>query len=237
MIAFAQINLPFYHSIRSKLALIPNSSAISRYEVVVRQASIQEAVDNRRSIFQKRVFRIGFYTNNLNDFNKNFRECISSVIAFSVNYPGLETEVIIVGELSVDLVDLHTFVPNCPASLTVKRLGFLSTSDMAHLFFSYIDVFMTVSHYETFSQISSESLAFGVPVITFDDIGPADYVLNYETGLVVDRRIPNSVLRALEVFVHSPALQDRSLVRRIHSSSSEQQPNSIYSYLRLVECL
>ena len=138
--------------------------------------------------------RVGFYSTSAADCNKNLNQCLTSVITFLERNHNYTAEIVLVGESHVDgdlLANHH--VTSLP--LSMKRMGKISQQDMGDLFFPAIDVFMCLSHFETFSQISFECLTYGIPVLTYDDIGPADYVVHLKTGFVLDRSKPMHLLR------------------------------------------
>lgn len=162
-----------------------------------------------------RILRIGFYTHSLKDYNKNFAECYRSVRNFINQYKNISVQIVVIGEGKSSL-RIPLYLDNMPLNLTVLRLGYLNQSDLDLLFFASIDIFMCVSYFETFSQLSFECLNRGIPVITYSDIGPSDFVIDSRTGFSVDRTLNDGLTRALHLFHQSSSLMDRTLVREVH---------------------
>lgn len=73
-------------------------------------------------------------------------------------------------------------------------------------FYGSLDVFALPSHQEGFGIVGSEALACGVPVISTRCGGPADYVIEGETGFLVDKT-PESMAKALRAIITDRTLR------------------------------
>jgi glycosyltransferase involved in cell wall biosynthesis len=59
------------------------------------------------------------------------------------------------------------------------------------------DLCLVTSRYETFSQVTLESILCGTPVIAFNNTGPNDIIVNEKTGLLIDFLDEHSYLNAV----------------------------------------
>lgn len=98
----------------------------------------------------------------------------------------------------------------------VTMLGFVPDDSVGDLY-DWADIFVhphshvgVGSDFEGFGIAIADAMAHGCMVVSGRDGGPADFVLDGETGLLVDGNDVSSVARALE-----RALSDESLRRRV----------------------
>ena len=99
----------------------------------------------------------------------------------------------------------HSY-PNAP----IEYLGFLSTTDMQHQLRQCKALLMTPRWVEAFGNVAIEALACGVPVIAYRRGGPAEIVIDGETGFLVE---PDSVKGLVNAIAHLPKI-NRSTCRQ-----------------------
>lgn len=63
-----------------------------------------------------------------------------------------------------------------------KHLGFISSLDILSIIYSAADVFVMPSLFEAFGQVSLEAMSCGVPVVSFNNGGASDTVIDGVTG-------------------------------------------------------
>jgi len=170
---------------------------------------------------QNNLLRIGFYIRDVNDLNKNLYDLLAAL--GTIDSP-LEFKIIIVGEsersLALSLEDLPVYAGIEPVVFeSVSRIGYIPPAKIRSGFFSGIDCFAVVSQLETYSLISYEALLAGVPVVTYNDIGPADFVIDQVCGLVIPRSI-SSLASALYSIRASSRLMTRAFVAAQFLNSS-----------------
>ncbi len=89
------------------------------------------------------------------------------------------------------------------------RVRFHPFADDPRFAFRACDVFVLASHSETFGMVLMEALALGVPSIATDRGGVPEIITDGENGLLVPRRDPGAIARALVRLYRSPELRDR----------------------------
>ncbi|BBO18595.1 conserved hypothetical protein [Candidatus Brocadia pituitae] len=97
-----------------------------------------------------------------------------------------------------------------------KKLGLLKRSvffygyvpnNELYKYFSYANFFVLNSNYETFSVVSAEALAHGVPVVTTKCGGPEGFI-NKEVGVLVERQNEESLTRGIEYVIDNSGTYD-----------------------------
>ena len=184
---------------------------------------------------QNDLLRVGFYLRDANDLNKNLYDLLSAL--GTIGSPS-EFQIIIVGEsprsLALSLEELPVYAGIDPVIFkSVSRIGYVPPVQIRSSFFSCIDCFAVVSLLETYSLISYESLLAGVPVVTYDDIGPADFVIDQKCGLVIPRSI-SSLAAALYSIRVRPSLMPRAFVAT-HFLNSTLQSDPLESHMGIYE--
>ena len=94
--------------------------------------------------------------------------------------------------------------------------GYQFGIELAKIYAS-LDIFVHPGPHETFCQSVQEALASGVPCIVPKTGGPAELVINGETGFIIDTGNPESLLGSLNRFV----------LRRDRTSMSEAARDSV----------
>lgn len=67
-------------------------------------------------------------------------------------------------------------------NIEIKLLGFISSKDKLRQAYSAADLTVIPSLYETFNQVTLESMACGTPSLAWDNSGPRDIIEHKETG-------------------------------------------------------
>lgn len=110
------------------------------------------------------------------------------------------------------------------AATRVEFLGYVSEEHLQSLYGS-CDLFVAPSRYESFGLIFLEAMNHGRPVIGCDAGGPAEIIVDGETGLLVPPEDPRSLAKALDTMLCSAELRrdmgvaarKRFLARYTHS--------------------
>jgi len=97
--------------------------------------------------------------------------------------------------------------------------GYQSGTDLAKIYAS-LDIFVHPGPHETFCQSVQEALASGVPCIVPKTGGPAELVINGETGFIIDTSNPESLLNTLVRFA---ARNDRNEMSKSARESVSQR--------------
>ncbi len=92
----------------------------------------------------------------------------------------------------------------------LEYCGFLATDDLQAAIGRCTAVVMTPKWVEAFGNVAIEAMATGVPVITYDRGGPAEIVVDGETGFVV----PADDVDALAAAVERIGTIDRIMCRQ-----------------------
>lgn len=86
---------------------------------------------------------------------------------------------------------LLTFGNKSDASIysgdAVKHLGYISSFEILSIVYSAADVFVMPSLYEAFGQVALEAMSCGIPVISFDNGGADDMVIDGVTGFIAEK--------------------------------------------------
>ncbi|MEO7773737.1 MAG: glycosyltransferase family 4 protein [Steroidobacteraceae bacterium] len=83
------------------------------------------------------------------------------------------------------------------------------TDEQKYAALSLADVFVSASQHEGFGLVFLEAMAFGLPVICYDEGGQTDFLASGETGFVVKLNDTDAFTRALRELADTPALRDR----------------------------
>lgn len=92
--------------------------------------------------------------------------------------------------------------PNSP--LPTRFVGHLHDDAALCLLYSACDVFVTPSPQESFSLVTLEALACGLPVVAFDGTGPTDLIDHKETGYLAHPRDPEDLARGIDWILENP---------------------------------
>lgn len=124
---------------------------------------------------------------------------------YVLTYFGKETEFSIIEIIAGRGVKIKAFgskVPFIPKSLlknpNVEFLGRVSTSELVELYSNSLYTLFPFTH-EPFGYIPLESMACGTPVLTYKKQGPSEYVIDGETGWLMNNR-GQLIKKAVEIW-------------------------------------
>lgn len=92
-------------------------------------------------------------------------------------------------------------------------------------------VFVSASHYESFSLPILEAMACGCPVITTDNEGASELVENYKNGLFVEVQNPLDIASKIEKLIEFPDLRDSLINNGLITSDMYSWDNSLKKLL------
>jgi glycosyltransferase involved in cell wall biosynthesis len=115
------------------------------------------------------------------------------------------------------------------------HIGKLFDSQTLALVYSAADVVVVPSRQESFSMVSSESIACGTPVVAFDATGPRDIIDHMENGYLAKsydyKDFATGILWVLEDDVRWKLLSEKARLKALNSFSCEvvgKQHNDLY---------
>lgn len=88
--------------------------------------------------------------------------------------------------------------------LTIEELGEVDRAEMVS-FYSRLDCFVNLSHFENLSTTNIEAHASGTPVICYDVGGNSETLKNGSTGYLVEDRSVDGVLNAINRLILAPS--------------------------------
>jgi glycosyltransferase involved in cell wall biosynthesis len=103
---------------------------------------------------------------------------------------------------------------NSPAKEHVRILGTLSHMPT---FYSAIDCFVLVSRFEAFGYVYIEAMSCKRPVIACKVLGPAEIVVQGETGLFAEMSDPNHLAERMRTYLKNPELLE------LHGNAARQR--------------
>jgi glycosyltransferase involved in cell wall biosynthesis len=68
----------------------------------------------------------------------------------------------------------------------IMNVGFVESSDSLRVLYNAADVFLSPSIAEAFGKTFAEAQSCGLPVVCFDNTGPADIILHRKTGYIAE---------------------------------------------------
>ena len=93
--------------------------------------------------------------------------------------------------------------------------------------YTIADISIVPSRYETFSQVTLESIQLGTPVIAFDLTGPKDIIKNGESGFLVSsfnlEQFATTVINNLNYKFNN----EEKMIELALKTSNEFSPNNI----------
>lgn len=137
------------------------------------------------------------------------RKGIADVVAALGHLPS--TELVVAGgpaahrlERDVEARQLAALARRMGVAERVRLVGRLDRSSVAALMRSS-DALVTVPWYEPFGMVALEAMACGLPVIASNVGGLVDSVVDGATGLLVEPRSPDQLVRAVRLLMEDPA--------------------------------
>jgi glycosyltransferase involved in cell wall biosynthesis len=89
------------------------------------------------------------------------------------------------------------------------RLGFLGWVEHSELLLAASDVVVVSSRFESFGMVGVEAMACSVPVVSIDRGGPAETVVDGETGFLVPPERPDAIADRVLRLLRDPELRQR----------------------------
>jgi len=111
-------------------------------------------------------------------------------------FPKLPLKLLIVGKGSLE-VELKQLSKDLGIENSVQFPGYISPEDVPK-YHNKIDIFVCLSHSESFGVSVVEAMATGKPVVVSDIGGLPEVVLHDKTGFVVESNNPNAAAFAIE---------------------------------------
>lgn len=99
----------------------------------------------------------------------------------------------------------------------IEQLGFIKDPKKLRAAYASADVLCLPSLEENLAQTGIESLAEGTPVVCFDKTGPADYVINGETGICAREQTSTALAEALIECLENSSMSHQTYVREAYS--------------------
>ncbi|HBR94051.1 MAG TPA: hypothetical protein DEA90_07790 [Opitutae bacterium] len=99
----------------------------------------------------------------------------------------------------------------------IEQLGFINDDETLRSAYASADALCLPSLEENLAQTGIESLAEGTPVVCFDKTGPADYVINGETGIRSTQPTAASLAKALLECLNHRQMSDQIYVREAYN--------------------
>lgn len=130
-----------------------------------------------------RPYTFGIYTPSFSNKNKGFNLLLDALRL----YVGPELDILVVGNRDNLSPNPRRYCNEHMSSYTVKSLGSISPSSVRSRFFDKIDCFLAISYKEAFGIMPFEAIVNGIPLITFDDIGPAQFALINPSSIITNR--------------------------------------------------
>lgn len=100
----------------------------------------------------------------------------------------------------------------------VQQLGYIADPVRLRSAYAAADLLCLPSIEENLAQTGMESLAEGTPVVCFAGTGPADYVIQNETGLQADRKDPDELAETILRALNQESLSNQDSVIKAYST-------------------
>lgn len=176
-----------------EVLVVPNPIDVSTYEPITLNF-IQESIFNK--LPQNKKF-ILFVSNNLIDFNKGLDLLLQSL----KNVQNLD---------SICLITVGNNFSQIREKISFSHYHFgeiNSTADMIKIYnLSYVT--LVPSRFESFSQVTLESMACGCPVIAFNSSGPSEIITNNVNGFLVESFSVKEYAEKIDNIISNQNLRD-----------------------------
>jgi glycosyltransferase involved in cell wall biosynthesis len=118
-------------------------------------------------------FLIGFCAQDISDPVKGLQDVIEDFSGFEDKY--------------LKLLTFGNNSRNLRHGNIIKHIPFSTKHEVKSYFYSSLDLLIVPSRMEAFGKVAIEAMHFGVPALTFDDIGTAGLIVNSESGFLANR--------------------------------------------------
>ena len=168
----------------------------------------------RREDGIKRMLHVSF----LDDDHKNVRDIIRAISIVSKKRHDFECVIIGEGDNRASLMQMagELSIPK----VIIKWTGELVPQEVCDYFYQS-DFFVFYSNYETAGIVLSESLICGKPVIS-TPVGVAPDIITKETGLIVPKRQPDELAKAMDWMLDHYEEYDAAILRGVGELYSEE---------------
>ncbi len=169
-------------------------------------------------------FRMGF-AGRLDDPRKNAPLLFQALA--KVRGRGIDAKLSVTGNLTPTLkalIDQHG------VSSSIEFCGFLDRSELRR-FYQMLDVFVLTSHQEGFAIAGIEAMACGIPVVSTDCGGPADYVVTGRTGHLTGFS-SDEIADAIAAIAADRDLSEKLRHNARHAAETEYSPREFARRLR-----
>lgn len=167
--------------------ITPSIYTKDKIKSIHRELNVEVVSNTIGNIYYSNKDTIDIYINNINDDkvytiitvgvcqsnrnNKGLDVLIETLV--SLHHSKIRTKLISIGEY-IPIVDTEEYI----------HLSFVSSLKLIELY-SIADLCIVPSRYETFSQVTLESIVCGTPVVAFDLTGPKDIINDNVSGFLV----------------------------------------------------
>lgn len=122
--------------------------------------------------------------------------------------------------------------------LSIEELGEIGRTEMVS-FYSRLDCFVNLSHFENLSTTNIEAHASGVPVICYDVGGNSETLKNGITGCLVDENSVDGVVETLLTLFHDPVrlsnMREEARLFFIEKFGRERSLDRFVKFLEVVD--
>jgi len=161
---------------------------------------------------------IGFCAQDISDPVKGIEEVLKSLEDFPNN--------------AAKLLTFGKNRKNIKHEKIIKHINFSTSQMIKSQFYSTIDLLIVASKMESFGKVAIEAMHFGVPVLTFNDIGTAEVIVNEKTGFLVSRSEGFSPILAKILSMKREDIMVLKTAAR-HQASRYSIENSAEKYIEL----
>lgn len=114
---------------------------------------------------------------------------------------------------------------------TEDHVLFCGYTNVVERYLAAMDAYILPSYREGFGSGVIEAEAMGVPVIVTDIPGPTDAMIRDETGLVVPKKDPDALFRAMEMMLNDSALCERFGRSGMQHATEKFEQNRLFDYI------
>ena len=133
----------------------------------------------------------------LYDRSKNISGLLKAFAELARSYPHVHLHLVGDGKDRAELTNLARRLGVLDKSVFFE--GYVPNSEL-HKWFSKTNFFVLNSNYETFSMVTAEAIAHGVPVVVTKCGGPEEFV-NKTVGILVERNDKQSLVEGIEYMI------------------------------------
>jgi len=202
-----------------EISRLMNNIYKADYIIVSSNFAKQTLLDNK--IDEKRIRVINYGFDNINAYKTrenivnrpikllyvgsvSFEKGLHYLFKAMEDFSSDEIELTVVGKsyLPVEMVDRY--------QNKIKFVGDVPHSKI-HNYYHAADLFITPSLFDSFGNVVTEALSYGLPVICTNAVGAADYIIDKYNGLIIAPGDVDEIINALRYFLcHRNCFRDFS---------------------------